>query len=209
VTSPAGNTESAGKFVAFEGGEGVGKSTQIALVEAKARAAGLDVLTCREPGGTPFGEALREALLHGRPASARAELLAFSAARAELVETTITPALTRGALVLCDRFSASTVAYQQYGRGLDATLVARAIELATHGLTPDLTVLLDLPPTLGLQRAGTPSDRFEREDLAFHERVREGFLAQAGNPARWLVLDATRPADQLATETWDRIRRIN
>jgi dTMP kinase len=203
VTSPRGT------FVAFEGGEGVGKSTQLALVEALARAAGLDVVACREPGGTPFGEALREALLHGRPSSARAELLAFSAARAELVETVIAPALARGALVLCDRFSASTVAYQQHGRGLDAALVVRAIELATGGLAPDLNVLLDLTPQLGLQRAGEPSDRFERESLAFHQRVRDGFLTQAAlDAARWLVLDATRAPEALASDAFEAIRAL-
>ncbi|MSP22548.1 MAG: dTMP kinase [Dehalococcoidia bacterium] len=198
-----------GKFVAFEGGEGAGKSTQIALIQTLARDAGLDVVTAREPGGTPFGESLREALLHGRPASAPAELLAFSAARAELVEAVLTPALSRGALVLCDRFSGSTVAYQQYGRGLDAALVARAIELATDGLTPDLNVLLDLAPAAGLERAGAPSDRFEREGLAFHERVRAGFLAQAAaEPDRWVVLDATLAPEALARETFETIRLL-
>jgi dTMP kinase len=198
-----------GAFVAFEGGEGAGKSTQLALVEELARAAGFDVVTCREPGGTPFGEALREALLHGRPSSAQAELLAFSAARAELVETVIAPALARGALILCDRFSASTVAYQLYGRELDRDLVASAIELATGGLAPDLNVLLDLPHELGLQRAGDPSDRFEREGAAFHERVREGFVAQAiADPAHWLVLDATRAPEALASDIFEAIRGL-
>lgn len=198
-----------GRFVALEGGEGAGKSTQLALLEAKARAAGLDVVACREPGGTPFGEALRKALLQGQPFSARAELLAFSAARAELVDAVISPALARGAVVLCDRFSASTVAYQLYGRRLDPALVASAVELATGGLAPDLNVLLDLPPELGLQRAGTPSDRFEREGLAFHQRVRDGFLAQARNDAgRWLVLDATHPPEALAEAAFEALRAL-
>lgn len=198
-----------GTFVAFEGGEGAGKSTQLALVAALARESGLEVLTCREPGGTPFGEALREALLHGRASSARAELLAFSAARADLVDVVIAPAIERGALVLCDRFSASTVAYQQYARGLEPALVARAIELATGGLAPILNVLLDLPPAAGLERAGAPSDRFEREGLTFHEAVRAGFLAQANaDPARWLVLDATCAPEVLAAEAFEAIRRL-
>jgi dTMP kinase len=197
-----------GTFVAFEGGEGAGKSTQLALVAALGRDAGFEVLTCREPGGTPFGEALREALLHGRASSPRAELLAFSAARAELVDAVIAPALARGVLVRSDRFSASTVAYQQYGRGLDPALVTRATELATGGLAPDLNVLLDLTPAAGLDRAGAPSDRFEREGRAFHEAVRSGFLAQANaDPARWLVLDATRAPEVLAGETFGAIRR--
>ena len=198
-----------GAFVAFEGGEGSGKSTQLELVEALVRAAGLDVVACREPGGTPFGEAVREALLHGQPSSARAELLAFSAARAELVDEVIAPALSRGAVVLCDRFSASTVAYQQYGRELDPGLVNLAIDLGAGGLEPDLNVLLDLPPESGLRRAGAPSDRFEREGLAFHQRVHEGFLAQAiADPAHWLVLDATRPPEALASDAFEAIRGL-
>lgn len=192
-----------GTFVAFEGGEGAGKTTQINLAAERARSAGREVVTCREPGGTPFGEAIRKALLHGTATSPRAELLAFNAARAELTEAVITPALARGAMVLCDRFSASTVAYQQYGRGLDSGLVSGAIEAATGGLAPDLNVLLDVPAAAGLARAGVASDRFEAEALPFHERVRQGFLAQASAaPERWLVLDAAQSPDALATQIW-------
>ncbi len=198
-----------GMFVVFEGGEGAGKSTQIALAAEQARAAGREIVTCREPGGTPFGEAIREALLHGQATSPRAELLAFNAARAELIEAVIAPALARDALVLCDRFSASTVAYQQYGRGLEPGLVASAIVAATGGLEPELTVLLDVPVATGLSRAGKASDRFEAEALPFHERVREGFLAQAAAaPERWLVLDATRRPDELAAQIWRRIQAL-
>ncbi|MCC6236315.1 MAG: dTMP kinase [Dehalococcoidia bacterium] len=193
-------------FVVFEGGEGAGKSTQVSLAAERARALDLEVVTCREPGGTPFGEAIRAALLHGEGTSARAELLAFSAARAALVDEVIAPALGRGALVLCDRFTASTVAYQQYGRGLEAALVEHAIELATGGLRPDLQVLLDLPPARGLERAGAASDRFEAERLGFHERVRAGFLAQAADdPGHWLVLDAEAPPEALASAVWSAI----
>lgn len=198
-----------GRFVVFEGGEGAGKSTQIELAERRARQAGLEVVTCREPGGTPFGEAMRSALLHTGAISARAELLAFNAARAELVEVVIAPALERGALVLCDRFTASTVAYQQYGRGLDARLVEAAIALATEGVTPDLQVLLDVDPATGLERAGADRDRFEAEARAFHERVRAGFLAQAAAlPERWLVLDGALAAERVADEVWTGVGRV-
>lgn len=195
-----------GVFVVFEGGEGAGKSTQVQHAAARGRAANLEVVVTREPGGTPFGEAIRAALLHGRGVPARAELFAFTAARAALVDEVIAPALARGALVLCDRFTASTVAYQQYGRGLPAGLVQQAIELGTGGLTPDLQVLLDTPPAQGLERAGAASDRFEAESLGFHGRVREGFRAQAASdPSHWLVLDATLPADELASVVWSAI----
>lgn len=195
-----------GLFVVFEGGEGAGKSTQVERAAARGRAANLEVVTAREPGGTPLGEAIRAALLHGSGTSARAELLAFTAARAALVDEVIAPALERGALVLCDRFTASTVAYQQYGRGLAAELVQQAIALGTGGLCPDLQVLLDIPPAQGLERAGAASDRFEAEGLDFHERVREGFRAQAtSDPPRWLVLDATRSPDELAAAVWSAV----
>lgn len=198
-----------GVVVAFEGGEGAGKSTQVALVARLASSAGIEVVTCREPGGTPFGEAIRNALLHGQPTAPVAELLAFNAARAELVQSVIRPALERGALVLSDRFTASTVAYQQYGRGLDAALVASANEAATGPVRPALQVLLDLPVAVGLERMGTASDRFEAEGRDFHERVRSGFLAQVdAAPERWLVLDAAQPVDALAAEAWVAIRAL-
>lgn len=201
-------TTGRGRLVAFEGGEGAGKSTQIASLVERARLAGRDVVTCREPGGTPLGEAIREALLHGRATSARAELLAFNAARAELIEAVIAPALDRGALVLSDRFSASTVAYQQYGRGLPGDLVASVIEAATGGLRPDLTILLDVPVAVGRARAGAPSDRFEEESVAFHERVRAGFMAQARAEPGWLLLDGTGAPSTLAAEIWTAVESV-
>ncbi len=198
-----------GVFVVFEGGEGAGKSTQIELAAARARGAGIEVVTCREPGGTPFGEAIRTALLHGGATSPRAELLAFNAARAALIDEVVAPALQQGALVLCDRFTASTIAYQQYGRGLDPDLVRAAIALATGGLRPDLQVLLDLHPALGLKRAGAASDRFEGETLGFHERVRDGFRAQAAaEPSRWLVVDGALTPDAIASTVWSGIATI-
>ncbi|MFN8639787.1 MAG: dTMP kinase [Dehalococcoidia bacterium] len=198
-----------GLFVAFEGGEGAGKSTQVELVARHARAAGFEVVTCREPGGTPFGEAIRDALLHGSPTAPIAELLAFNAARAELVQAVIRPALERGALVLSDRFCASTVAYQQFGRGLDAALVAGVNEMASGNVIPALQVLLNLTVAEGLGRRGGPTDRFEAEERVFHERVRAGFLAQAeAAPERWLVLDATRSPEALALDAWAAIAAL-
>lgn len=170
----------------------------------------------REPGGTPFGELVRTLVLQHALAPGdepvrvdeTAELLLFAAARAQLVDTLIRPALAPGAVVLCDRFAASTVAYQGYGRGLPAELVASAIQIATRGLTPDLTLLLDLPPAMGLARrlGESAPDQIEQETLAFHERVRAGFLAQAAvEPARWLVLDATLPPETIAAAVWGRV----
>ncbi|MFA7248739.1 MAG: dTMP kinase [Dehalococcoidia bacterium] len=201
----------AGWFVTLEGGEGAGKSTQIAALARLATVAGLEVVTCREPGGTPLGERLRSALLSTEagettPAPA-AELLVFTAARAQLVAEVIRPALERGALVICDRFSDSTMAYQHYGRGLDRAMVEAANHAATQGLVPDLTVLLDLPPEQAFQRGDRGGDYLEREDMAFHRRVRRGFLElAAAEPERWLVLDATHPEMQITHAAWERVR---
>jgi dTMP kinase len=179
-------------FVAFEGGEGVGKSTQIAMAGEWLRGLGHQVVATREPGGTPLGAELRRLLLdpagHVTP---RAEALLYAADRAQHVESVIRPALAAGQVVLTDRYVDSTLAYQGAGRGLDDTRVVTG--WATGGLLPDLTVLLDLDPSVGLRRAGaraTP-DRLEAASLAFHEAVRAGFLALAAEaPQRYAVLDA-------------------
>ena len=204
----------AGRFVTFEGGEGAGKSTLLATLAERARTSEADeqVVTCREPGGTWLGERRREAL-RGAPSSeppdARAELLVFAAARAQLVAELIRPALERGALVLCDRYADSTVAYQHYGRGIEREAVDAANAVATGGLTPDLTVLLDLPPFEGLRRVGRVTDYLEREPLDFHRRVRAGYLAEAeADSGRWLVLDATQPPEALAEAAWESVERL-
>lgn len=201
---------SPGWFVTLEGGEGAGKSTQLEHLAERARAAGLDVTTCREPGGTPFGERIREALLGApEPPAPAAELLAFEAARADLVARVIGPALDRGHLVLCDRFADSTLAYQHFGRGIERATAEAANELATGGLVPGLTVLLDVSPVEGRGRNGGAGDYLEREQAAFHERVRDGFLALAAEePARWLVLDASRPVEELTEAIWARIEML-
>jgi dTMP kinase len=189
-------------FVAFEGGEGVGKSTQISRAAAWLRSLGHDVLETREPGGTPLGEELRRLVLdpdgHVTP---RAEALLYAADRAHHVETVIRPALDAGAIVLTDRYVDSTLAYQGGGRGVgDARVVT---EWATGGLLPDLTVLLDLDPAVGLARAGARAapDRLEAAALEFHEAVRAAFLALAADaPQRYVVLDAGRGADAVEAD---------
>ena len=200
-----------GVFVTLEGGEGAGKTTQITALARLASGAGVEVVTCREPGGTPLGERLRAALFataEGEtPPAPAAELLVFTAARAQLVAEVIRPALDRGALVICDRFADSTVAYQHHGRGLDASMVDAANRAATQGLVPDLTLLLDLAPEQGFQRGERGLDYLEREDVEFHRRVRRGFLElAAAEPERWLVLDATRPEMQITHAAWERVR---
>lgn len=189
-----------GLFVAFEGGEGVGKSTQIATAATWLRERGHHVVETREPGGTPLGGELRRLLLdpdgHVVP---RAEALLYAADRAQHVESVIRPALAAGHIVLTDRYVDSTLAYQGAGRGLPDTRLVTS--WATGGLVPELTVLLDLDPSIGLRRAGaraTP-DRLEAASLAFHQAVREGFLALAAEaPERYVVIDAAADPDVVA-----------
>lgn len=171
-----------GVFITFEGGDGSGKTTQIRRLAAALEAAGADVLVLREPGGTEVGEAVREILLG--PAhetmSYETEFLLFAASRAELTLTVIRPALDAGRIVLDDRHADSSVAYQGYGRGIDLDTIRRVNAFATGGLVPDCTIVLDVEPGTGIA-AATPAeaDRLEREELSFHERVRDGFLAIA------------------------------
>lgn len=205
--------ETAGLLVTLEGGDGSGKSTQLAALAALAalaRTGGHAVVSCREPGGTPLGERLRDALFASEEApSAEAELLVFAAARAQLVREVIRPALGRGALVLCDRFADSTVAYQQYGRGLDAAAVEAVNAATTGGLKPDLTLLLDISPETTLSRSDAGANYMERQDPEFHRRVRDGYLALARlEPKRWLVLDASRPAEDLTAVIWARLQPL-
>jgi dTMP kinase len=188
-----------GLFVAFEGGEGSGKSTQARLLADALTAAGRDVVLTREPGATTVGARLRELLLD--PAAridGRAEALLYAADRAQHVAEVVAPALARGAVVVSDRYAGSSLAYQGGGRRLDAAGVRGLSEFATGGLWPDHTVLLDVDPRVGLARAGGVGDpdRLESEDLAFHDRVRACFLALAADadPA-WLVVDAAGEPD--------------
>jgi dTMP kinase len=198
-----------GLFIALEGGEGAGKTTQARLLAIWLREQGYDVVTTREPGATKVGMRLRAVLLDTAHAglSARAETLLYAADRAEHVASVINPALDRGAVVVTDRYVDSSLAYQGAGRKLPAAEVARVNQWATGGLVPDLTVLLDMPPAHGLGRRARSADRLEAEPLDFHERVRSGFLGLArAEPQRYLVLDASRPAAELSREIQERIR---
>ncbi len=198
-----------GLFISFEGGEGCGKSTQARALYRQLRRRKLPVLLAKEPGGTPLGKAVRRLLKSGGlRISALAEVFLFIAARAELVQEVIRPALEQGMIVLCDRFAESTLAYQGYGRGLDLALLNRLNDLATGGLKPDLIILLDLEVGRGLQRK-RGRDRFEREALSFHERVRRGYLelATAGGD-RWQVIDASLPPDEVRQAIWRRVQEF-
>ncbi|MEW8014696.1 MAG: dTMP kinase [Candidatus Sedimenticola endophacoides] len=187
-----------GRFITVEGGEGAGKSTNLDYIRSLIEAAGHPVLFTREPGGTPLGEEVRELLLGHRHGMADdmaddTELLLMFAARAEHIARCIRPALERGQWVLCDRFTDATYAYQGGGRGLSEARIATLEQWVQGGLRPDLTLLLDLPVEIGLSRAGARSepDRFEREQAAFFQRVREAYLRIAeAHPARVTVIDA-------------------
>ena len=199
--------ETAGKrggfFVSFEGPEGSGKSTQIHRLAASLAEQGHTVWTTREPGGTRAGEMMRPILLgpQAGPLSAWSEALLFTAARAQLVDEVIRPRLQRGELVLCDRYSDSTLAYQGYGRGIELETMRRLQADATGGLTPDLTLLLDLPVEAGLARIPRQAkDRLDRETIAFHQRVYAGYHEMAARePHRWRQVDASRDADEVAS----------
>lgn len=194
-------------FVTFEGPEGAGKSTVLRMLAKELRAAGNVVCETREPGASVFGGQVREWLLHGDAISARAELMLFLADRAEHMSAIVEPALARGEIVLCDRHGDSTVVYQGYARGLDFDFIRQANLFATSGRVPDLTLLLDLPASLGLARA-KGGDRLDAEPLEFHEKVRAGFLAEAARePDRWRVIDATLPIEEVVARCGVEVRR--
>jgi len=166
---------------------------------------GVPALLTHEPGGTPLGSALRRWLKFQGELDPQTELLLFNASRAHLVSRVIRPALEKGIVVICDRFSDSTTAYQGYGRGLDFALIETANGIGTQGLRPDLTVLLDFPVEQGLARKRL-HDRFEREGFAFHQRVRQGYLEMAKKePGRWLVVDASLPKREVGRLMWERV----
>ena len=188
---------SPGRFVTVEGGEGVGKSTNMAFVADMLRDAGIDFVETREPGGTPLAEQLRELLLSPREETvdATAELLMVFAARAQHLNTHIKPLLARGVWVLCDRFTDATYAYQGGGRGMDLALIAQLETLVQGELRPDCTILLDAPVEVGMARAGARGelDRFEREQQAFFEAVRQQYTRRvAAEPSRFLLVDASQ-----------------
>jgi dTMP kinase len=196
-----------GAFIVFEGGEGAGKTTQARALFNYLFRRGYRAILVREPGGTGIGDAVRR-WLKGQPGlTPLAELLLFLTARAQLVQDVILPALRRGEVVVCDRYAASSLAYQGYGRGLDLQLIEHLNQEATQGLTPDLTVLLDIPVERGLARkGGTRGDLFERETPEFHQRIRRGYLELAARqPDRWLVVDGTLPRWRIARLVRERV----
>ncbi|MFC1999273.1 dTMP kinase [Chloroflexota bacterium] len=199
-------------FVTFEGGEGCGKSTQARALYKQVSAAGIPVVLTHEPGGTPLGSRVRH-LLKRVPEveiSPLTELLLINASRAQLVRDVIGPNLAKGTMVICDRYADSTVAYQGYGRGLGSKVIEEVNYIATKGLLPDLAVLMDIPVEIGLARKRLGRwDRFELEDSAFHQRVREGYLRTASaDPYRWLVIDATLSRGRIRGQVWERVREL-
>ncbi len=200
-----------GTFIALEGGEGAGKSTQVGQLSVWLREEGFEVVSTREPGSTKLGMRLRALLLDKEHTamSARAEALLYAADRAEHVNTVILPALRRGAIVISDRYIDSTLAYQGAGRELARSEIAHISDWATDSLVPDITVLLDIPPEEGLTRLGGSTDRIEAESEEFHKRVRKGFrdLAER-DPDRYLVVDAREPQEEITREIQRRIRPL-
>ena len=208
-----------GKFITLEGPEGSGKSTHARMLVAQLQAGGHSVITTREPGGTPVGEVVRRLLQHdagGEGMSAEAELFLFMASRAQLVRQIIAPALADGTCVVCDRFADSTTAYQGYARGCDVEKILALNDLATSGLVPDLTILLDVDVKAGFARLchrnlrhGVEKDRIERETLCFHERVRSGYLELARCwPQRIRVVDAARDTDTVQADIWELAQHV-
>lgn len=208
---PTGQAALRGVLIAVEGGEGSGKTTQARALAVWLRDQGYDVVTTHEPGATRAGMRLRAILLDlsHKGLSPRAEALMYAADRAEHIDSVIRPALERGAIVVTDRYVDSSLAYQGAGRVLSVEEVARLNRWATSGLVPDLTVLLDVPATVGLSRFASPADRIESEPREFHERVRRGFRALAdADPERYLVIDATMPIEEIARRIQERVRPV-
>lgn len=196
-------------FITFEGGEGSGKTSQAGLLHRRLIKLGIPTLLTREPGGTLVGDRIARWLKWTRDVDVTplTELLMFNASRCQLVVDIIQPALSDDKVVICDRYTDSTIAYQGHGRGLDLGMVRLINNTATQGLTPDLTVMLDIPVETGLiRKRRNQSDRFEQEDLAFHQRVREGYLElTAAEPERWLVIDATQSKTRIRDVIWQRV----
>lgn len=202
----------AGRFVTFEGGEGAGKSTQIARLKSRLERLGHPVLVTREPGGSPLAEDIRTFILSGqaKPLGPFAEALMFAAARIDHLDKTIKPALASGTTVLCDRFADSTRAYQGSSGTIDPALIDELERVTLAGTRPDLTFILDLPAEVGLARAGERRarkgegiDRFEDEDISFHQALRQAFLSIAkASPQRCAVINADQPAEEVEAAIW-------
>ena len=199
-------------FITFEGGEGSGKSVQAKALFRRLSELAVPALLTHEPGGTPFGERMGRWLKWAQDAniSPLTELMLFNASRAQLVAEVIRPNLKGGKVVICDRYADSTTVYQGYGRELDLAMVKATNKVATQGLKPDLTILLDIAVEEGLARKmAKKQDRFEQETAVFHYKVREGYLElAAAEPRRWLVVDASQSRQQIAEIIWQRVSRM-
>lgn len=199
-------------FITFEGGEGCGKSVQARALYKRLSQLVIPVVLTHEPGGTSLSRKLGRWLKWAQDTgiSPLAELLLFNTSRTQLVDEVIRPNLEKGKVVICDRYADSTTAYQSYGRGLDLEMVKAINNVATRGLKPNLTVLLDISVDEGLARKKTKrQDRFERENIAFHQRVREGYLKLAvSDPGRWLVVDATQSRAKIEQIIWQRVSQL-
>jgi dTMP kinase len=214
VAIPTKRLKMRGKFITFEGGEGTGKSTQAGLLAHKLEALGLGVLVTREPGGSPGAEIIRHVLLSGaaKPLGADAEAMLFAAAREDHVRCTIEPALAAGKWVVCDRFADSTRVYQGALGQVDRRLIKGLERVSIGALLPDLTLILDVPvdvalERLALRRGGAAPDRFEAENVEFHEKLREAFRALAADePERCVIIDASVPRVQVAKDIWDTVQ---
>ena len=194
-------------FISIDGGDGTGKSTQVELLCHWLGGRGREVVACRDPGSTPLGEAVRGILLdrHDLGIHRRSEMLLYMAARAQMVEEVIRPALEQGKTVVSDRFLLANVAYQGYGGGLDVDMLWEVGRIATGGLMPELTIVLDVPPEVANGRMARPLDRMEQQGAAFHARVREGFLNEATRaPEKIVVVDASGAVEEVQAS----IRRI-
>ena len=209
-----------GFFIAFEGGDGAGKTTQATILESRLCELGHRPVVVHEPGSTPLGDYLRRYLIEEPPLSPLAELFLFEASRAELVREKIVPHLDAGSVVIADRFAGSTIAYQGYGRGIEVERITWMNDLATNGRYPDLTVLLDIHPAIGIGRVqgrqlelglemGDEPDRFEDQPLAFHHNVRRGFLDQlAARPDTWTLVEANQSIETVAVQVWHEVTKL-
>ena len=199
-------------FITFEGGEGCGKSVQARTLYDRLLKSKIPVVLTYEPGGTPIGDEICRLLKWNDAAGMTplTELFLFNAARSQLVGEVIKPNLEKGKIVICDRFTDSTTVYQGYGRGLNLEVISKVNSTATQGLKPDLTILLDLAVEEGLTRKQTEKqDRFEKEDVAFHKKVRQGYLKLAAEESeRWLVIDAKQSKEEIADIIWQKVSQL-